>query len=401
VSRSVRKIYAALRYALYLKGAFGKAYAVLDDLILRQGDSFESGNLHILCAELALRVKNDTCKARQLLDKAHQIGSIDLARYYEVQGRVCCRMGNRDEAIQYLENSIALDPAAGKLITLGLWLSYLDDKRAMDVWKDVLSRDPKNSIARIYAGQEAAKSGDRDKALLMAESSKALHPSAEDVFEIGQLYDILKLPQKALNEYLHSMELGYKDKSSLFAAISGCYVLLADFGAALRYAARALKVDPYADSVKDILLWSAEKEGMNSTLKRLAKRHRNTSLAFILFAQEAVKQKNFTMASEMLHKAESCPLSATEMFYVGRLYANLGNFERAVEVLLECNRLGYDNKDVLYEAIAQCYFSLGDYDAAIRYAIRVLALDPDEDSAKDLLHSCREALWGSDFGDNY
>ncbi len=68
---------------------------------------------------------------------------------------------------------------------------------------------------------------------------------------------------------------------------------------------------------------------------------------------------------------------------------------------LKADKLGYNYKPRLYESIAYCYYWLEKYDAAIQYAIKLLAIDPDDENAKEVLYSCRKEVWGSEFGDNY
>ena len=133
----------------------------------------------------------------------------------------------------------------------------------------------------------------------------------------------------------------------------------------------------------------------------LVEEYCDTCLAFILHAQESIRKKNFSEAREMIAKAEHLDPSPAEVRNIGRVYHNLGHWEKALNIYLECERLGYDNKSLLYASIADCYCLLEDWDKAIQYAIKALAINPDDEYAKDVLYACRKEVWGSDFGDNY
>jgi len=271
----------------------------------------------------------------------------------------------------------------------------------MSIWEQVLQEEPENCLAHIYIGQAAAKSGDRDKALFMVNKSKRLNPSVEEIFEVGNLYYQLKMFRDALREYLEAMRLGYKDKGRAYAAISDCYVSMSDYARAAQYANKALKLNADFDDVKDILLWSAENGGAASMLNTLVRERRQTCLAFLLLAQESLQKKDSLKAEEIVSEAERLKPSAVEMYYIGRLWYNLGAFEKALNILRRCERLGYENKGMLYDSVANCHMCMGDYDEAIKYAVMSLVINPDDQNAKDVLYACREATWGSEFGDNY
>lgn len=239
-------------FALYDKGAYPEAYGVLREIMETQPRWSKVGNLYVWCANLELLVNNDVCKARQLLDKARELGCSDMVDYYRVKGYVLWRTGERDKGMQDLEKSIELDARLSNLTTFGRMLSFIDDKRAINIWERVLKKDPKNCLAHIYVGEEAAKFGDRGKALLMAKRAEKLDPSVEDVFEIGRLYHELEQFQSAVNAYLEANRRGYSDKALLYSCIAACYLSLGQVSAARKYAQWAVRSNPENDYVKEV-----------------------------------------------------------------------------------------------------------------------------------------------------
>lgn len=380
---------------LYDNGDFDEAYAVLRDIMESEPRWSEVGDIYVWCADLELLVNDDIHKARQLLDKALAVGCRYMAHYYRTHGYVLWRAGEHDRGIQELQKSIALNSNITNLKTLGMVLSSDHDRRAISVCQSIWKQDPKNCSAHIYLGIEAAKSGNRDRALLMVRRAENLNPTVRNFFEIGWLYHELEKYNKALSAYLEADNLGYEPKGPLYAAVAVCYYLLGDYGKAIEYSSRALNFDFNLDYAKDVLLSSTEKEGAGLIIDSIIDKHHDTCLAFILYAQEALKQKNFSKANRFLSKAKQLEPSPVEMYQIGRLYAYLGYFEKARNVYFECEKLGYDRKGLLYASIAGCYSSLDDLGEVIRYACKSLDHNFNYDYAKDILLWSVEKRGGS------
>ena len=388
-------------WPLYYKGAYQEAYNNLLNIIDSQSKSTLLGNLYVLLAELELRVSEDPCKALRHLEKAQQIGCLDLARYYEIRGNVMCKLGKHDKGIQDIYNSIAIKHSVDKLVNLGRWLSFLRDERADGVWEQVLDEDPNNCAAYIYIGLKAARTGNRDKAILMVKKARELKPSAENVFEIGTLYHELNLFDDALKAYFKAYKLRYESRYPLYTAIACSYFSLGDYKSAIKYASKALDLNYNDDYAKDVLLSSTEETEDEYILDRLIEAYPNTCLGFIILAQKSLKHNESLKIHEIISKAKTLKSSPTELFYIGRIFNLLSCWEHALDKFLESYKLGYHNKGQLYGSIADCCFYLNDYDLAINYAIRALIINPDDEYAKDILYACRQEVWGSEFGDNY
>jgi tetratricopeptide (TPR) repeat protein len=238
-------------FALRKKGAYQAAYDVLRDIMEKQPRWSSVGDLHVWCAEFELLVNGDVRKAGEFLDRANELGCWRMAYYYSVRGYVLWRSGDHDGGRQYLERSVELDPTITNVAMMGKLLSSDQDERAIWIWQRVLAMDPDNCSAHIYLGIEAAESGDRGKALLMAKRAERLHPSVRDVAEIGGLYRRLGEFQIALDKYLDANRLGYTPKGRLYASIAVCYFSLGEEDTARQYAEWAIRSSPEDDYVKD------------------------------------------------------------------------------------------------------------------------------------------------------
>jgi len=377
-------------FDLYGKGAYREAYDVLHDIIQSQPRLSKVGNMYVWCADLELLVNDDVQKARQLLDKAHELGCSDMAFYYNTLGYVLWRTGDRDRGIQYLEESVELKPSISNLKSLGRILSHDNDQDALRIWQRILEQDPDHCMAHVYLGIEAIKSGNRDKALDMLERAENLSPTIRDYLDIGRLYYELKQYQDALNILLEADKGGYEPKGFLYSTIGACYCSMGDVDVAIDYLLKALDLNFNDDYTKDVLLSCTEEGNTFDILNGFVEKYRDTCLAFIILAQGAFKQKNFYEAYTMLSKAKQLEPSPKEMYYIGRLYQFLKCLEEALDVYLHVERMGYNNIGDLYGLIACCYLHLQIFGKANQYASRAIQIDFHNDYAKDILLCCTE-----------
>ena len=351
-------------FALHEKKAYREAYAVLRDIMEIQPRWSKVGDLYVWCAELELTVNDDVSEAGKLLDKAHELGCKHMAPYYRVRGYILWRSGDYDTGIQCLEKSMELDPNVTNLATFGEMLSYDHDKRAIWVWQRVLVQDPDNCSAHIYLGIEAVKSGDRDKALDMVKRAENLSPTIRDYLDIGRLYFELEQFQDALNVLLDADKGGYEPKGFLYSFIGACNCSMGDYEAAIDYTSRAIDLNFDDDYAKEILLSCTEEGNTFDILNGFVEKYHGTCLAFIILAYEAFKRKDAFEAKGMLSKARQLEPSPAEIYYIGRLYNFLGSIEEALEVYLQAEKMGYDDRGNLYGNIACCHLHLQNFGTA-------------------------------------
>ena len=238
---------------LYKEGAFPEALAALSNMMKNPPPwATRDGDLYTLWAELELMVNENAPRALQLLDTALNLGCSMMGYYYRTLAQAMLKTGDRETALRYLEKSVEEEPTVANLTDLGQVLSHAGDTRATSVWEKLLEKDPKNCLAHIYIGLEAAEAGDQGKAILMAKRAERLNPLVEDIFEIGRLYHYAGEVQSALSSYLEAAKRGYSDKGMLYACIASCYFSLRNDNLARKYAEWAMQSDPQNDYVKEI-----------------------------------------------------------------------------------------------------------------------------------------------------
>jgi tetratricopeptide (TPR) repeat protein len=236
--------------ALYERGAYREAYAALRYAMATQPQVGNVGDVHVLCASLELIINDDISKAREFLDSAIQLGCQDMASYYRARGHVLWRAGERERGISDLEKSVTLDSDVVNLMALGIVLAWEGDERAAEIWTQVVKQDTRNCRAHIYLGLLAAKTGDRNKGLLLARQAEELDPTTEEREEIAMLYSEMGEFQIALDKYLEVDVLGGEPKGPLYAGIAACHFELGHIPQGCTYIERARQSNPDSTSVK-------------------------------------------------------------------------------------------------------------------------------------------------------
>ncbi|MHC4117370.1 MAG: tetratricopeptide repeat protein [Planctomycetota bacterium] len=365
--------------------AYQKSLVLLSDLLDGESVYSDVGGLYVLCADLELRVNEDSSKALGLLKKAQQLGGLDLAHFYATRGLARWNAGDEQEAIEDLENSIALNPDAEVMSCLGRLLTSAYDKRAAGIWNQILEREPDNCSAHTFAGMEAARSGDRDLALRMAARAKKLTASADESFELARLYEHLEMGEEAISAYLEANRLGFPDKGELYARIATSYAATGDMDHAAKSVKKVVKVGLHDDYVKDAILWIAEQDGAGSYEDILPREHRDTCLSFVLRARAAAKRNDSAKARKLVWQAEQLDPSAAEMYHIGCVYQCLYDWGTALVAFTECRRRGYPGHFALYGCIAACHACLNHAQDATKFALKALDIDFTFDSAKAIL----------------
>jgi tetratricopeptide (TPR) repeat protein len=345
------------------------------------------------------------CELKQFQDALNILLEADKGGYepkgflYSFIGACYCSMGDYDAAIDYSSRAIDLkfdDDYAKEIL-----LSCSEEGNTSDVLIGFVEKYRDTCLAVILLAQEAFRRENSSEVYGMLSKARQLEPSPAEMYYIGRLYQFLGFLQEALDVYLNAGRMGYDDRGNLYGNIACCYLHLQNFDKATQYASKAVQIDFHNDYAKDLLMCCTEKGETCDTLEILLEESHDTSLASIIHAQEALKDKDLAKARKMISSAEQLYPSPVEMFNIARLWYELEDFERTLETCLEAEKLGFNDKTRLYEWIATCYYWLDNYDAAMQYAIKLLTIKPDDEYAKDVLYACRKEVWGTEFGDNY
>ncbi len=219
---------------LHKKGAYREAYALLRGVLDRHPD-WRFGDAYVHCAWLELMVNDDLSKTGELFDTALRLGCRDMATYYAASGCVFWRAGECERGIREMEKAVDMEPSVFNLGLLGDALSFDGDARAADILKRVLEQEPLDFHAHVALGVLAAKTGDREKALLLVKRAQELHPSACDLTRIAWLHSDMGEFRTALATYAQANRQGHAFTWSDYAGIATCHFELGNLHEGWRY----------------------------------------------------------------------------------------------------------------------------------------------------------------------
>jgi len=96
----------------------------------------------------------------------------------------------------------------------------------------------------------------------------------------------------------------------------------------------------------------------------------------------------------MAKRAEELQQSVDDLVEIGRLYHELEKFQSAINKYLEAEKLGYEEKWLLYAAISDCYLSLKDVSQARSYLEQAIRCNPEKEYVKEVRRKYEERFGG-------
>jgi tetratricopeptide (TPR) repeat protein len=217
--------------------------------------------------------------------------------------------------------------------------------------------------------------------------------------KVGDLYVWCADLELGLNDDLRkacefldkAIELGCSHMAPYYS-IRG-YVLWrsGDHKSGLRCLEKSVELDPSVTNLVTFgkLLSSDHDKRALWVWQRVLEQDPRSCVAHIYLGIEAAANGDRAKALLMAKRAEKLNPSASDVFEVGRLYYELGEFEAALNSYLMADRLGDEPKGPLYASVAACYFSLGDENTGRKYAEWAVRRDPENDYVKKIWQQCQ------------
>jgi len=106
-------------------------------------------------------------------------------------------------------------------------------------------------------------------------------------------------------------------------------------------------------------------------------------------ARQARENKDLSKALKLAMKAERLePLNSAVLFEIAVIYHWLNELQSAIEYYLKAETNGYEDKGYLYGGIAACYLKMDNGIKAVRFAIRAVQAEPQNNYAQEMLRMC-------------
>lgn len=129
--------------------------------------------------------------------------------------------------------------------------------------------------------------------------------------------------------------------------------------------------------------------------QEILRRDSGHCMAHVCLAWDAKYRGDRDEAIRLAKDAERLAHSDVEFFRLGCLYHELEEQQSAIEAYLQADRLDYEEKGLVYAAVAACYFEMYDNVAAKRYLAIALEHSPDD----EYVRSMRTRIEQGDEGD--
>ena len=252
-----------------LREALARAFLVRGDLARAQGELkqiLDVAPLHMGANFLTARILMQQGKGQEAgayletvlrTNPSHVESNLLLARQLEARGQL------RD-AIAHVETALRADPTlAGAKYQLGTL--YLQADRADDAAALVLDLErsaPKSPSTHVLRGRVAMEQGNPRAAIAAFSAALALQPDRADAHRgIGQAYEAVKQPDKAVEHYQRAIALNGADA----VALNNLAWVLSETrkspDEALVWAQKAAQIAPRSPEVLDTLGWIQYRRG--------------------------------------------------------------------------------------------------------------------------------------------
>jgi tetratricopeptide (TPR) repeat protein len=255
----------------------------------------------------------------------------------------------------------------------------------------VLAEKYRNTcLSYVLYAYEAARNNNFTNVYEFLSKALLLNPSNIERYYIGRIFHDIKDYEKAIATYYECEKYGFPYLTLLYGNIALCYFALGDQNSAIQYSVKSLELDITNDIVKSqLLIYTKDKEA-GSDLENFIDHNQETSLSHIIFAQKALRQNNISNVRELTEKAYRLNPSLIEKFYIAQIYYDLGEFNKAIEIFNDCEKLGFKDIIRLYLSFAYSYYRLEDLNNSISYASKVLSVVPNNQDAKEIISACKE-----------
>lgn len=379
-------------FYLFKKKEYIKAYDLLKYILVHE-KSINQGTANMMCAKLEFLAYDNFQKAREYLDEAYYTWKYNFnAGDYSFYGHILYNLGERDKGIEYMEKSIEMDPDKLNLFYYACALSDNQDKRSIGLWKRIIEIVPDDCQTRAYLAMDLYDTGQKEEAFLEAKQAEKCAHDLEDYFRCGSIYERLRDFQKALDFYKKCEKLHYTPEYELYYFIAQCYYNMQNSAEAISYAIKSLQLNYDFSVAKNLLLLVIETDESEINIDQFISEHEGTCLVNIIRALQSFRNKKHVDTDSYLSKAEQLSPSLDELYNIGKLYEKTGNSAAALKLYNECEQNLYWNIGGLYGSIIDHYLHLEDYISAIRYSIKSLYFDFNDDETKRVLLSSSKEL---------
>ena len=354
----------------------------------------------------ALRNTGKLEEALEMLDRAIIISPDDVQANYELSV-VLAKMGRLHRAIEVIEHLLALDNEEIQEFNLHfrirLALLYGETGnhiRAVEILKEVVSRDPEDTDIQLRLLQAYRDAGMHDQASRLSEQLLQENP-ADPYVIIGRGQTLAA--QGKVNEGVRFLkeiarsDLDQEERVLIYLVLGQILLKEKRFDEAHRMTDEGLSLKPDDEDSSLLFLKASVFEGQGDLAeaerifrKLLEDSPEDTSVMNYLGYMFVENDLKLEEAGELLEKAVSLePYNGAFQDSLGWLYYKLGDLDKAEEHLLKANSLEHSDP-VILEHLGDLYQKIGDVNAARDYYRSSIDVSESVDDSRRVLKKLRE-----------
>lgn len=276
---------------------------------------------------------------------------IDLQRLssYYFRGREHQTKGDLIKAKEsYLKVLEIMPKHSYSLLSLGaIELALNQPKKAIPLLEQVIEINPRSQEAHYLLGQAYINSGRFDKAIKEFKASLEIEPQyTEAIYALAVVYNVSGQYRQAVDYLTRSLELMPEGDLEIYTALGSSHISLKEYGPALDYYQKALKLEP-----ENIVILSGLSEALYnlnrgreaiSYLKKIIEINREFTAAYYSLGRAYLSLSQYNEAlNNYLRVIELNPEFAEGYLKIGSIYQHLNqpqktrdSFQKAKELFL-------------------------------------------------------------------
>ena len=232
-------------YGPYLagEGRYAEAYPVVEKALEIWPEDSE---LLGYCAYLEIAFKHNYTAGKDYMEKAFKFSTADSDLLYKLKGVLWWDyLDEKKVGLACLEKAVLLNPDVANLMNLASRVKSIDAVRAEGIYRDILRIEPEHLDAIGGLAELAFEKSDWRQGLELSAKAHALAPDDPSAnaflaycqFNLGAFDEAMKC-------YFKAVEFGYFDEGYVYKGIAECYQKLGNPEEAIKYARKALSIDP-------------------------------------------------------------------------------------------------------------------------------------------------------------
>ena len=204
-------------------------------------------------------------------------------------------------------------------------------------------------------------------------------------------YDDVEKAREYLDEAYYT--LGYDFSDSDYNLYGSVLYRAGEHDKGIEYLEKSVEMNPSIHYLRNYanVLSCADDKRADKIWERIIEEGGADLDVYIHLAEESFKSGKNEETLLLAKQAEELAHKPYDLFKCGRMYEDINQYQKALEIYKKCEKLDYASKNRLYYFIARCCYNINNLNDTICFAIKSLQFKFDYSIVKDLLLTAIEA----------